>query len=135
MAVLTKNLLKLYHTLFEIQYSIPILSLLILFRNYLLQAGDYNSKIERQGGVPVKLRKAEYGDKNICGANIERIRKALGMKQTTLVSKMQLMGVDINPSSLSKLEGQTRSATDIELKAIATILGVSLDELLREDNE
>jgi hypothetical protein len=48
---------------------------------------------------------------------------------------MQLMGVDINPSSLSKLEGQTRSASDIELKAIATILGVSLEELLREDSE
>lgn len=83
----------------------------------------------------MKPRKAEYGDKNICGANIERIRKALGMKQTTLISKMQLMGVDINPSSLSKLEGQTRSATDIELKAIATILGVSLEELLHEDSE
>jgi hypothetical protein len=55
------------------------------------------------------------------------------MKQTTLVSKMQLMGVDINPSSLSKLEGQTRSATDIELKVIAAILGVSLEELLKEN--
>ena len=83
----------------------------------------------------MKPRKAEYGDKNICGANIERIRKQLGMKQSTLMSKMQLMGVDINPSSLSKLEGQTRSATDIELKAIANILGVSIEELLRESNE
>lgn len=78
----------------------------------------------------MKPRKAEYGDKNICGANIERIRKRLGMKQTTLVSRMQLLGVDINPSSLSKLEGQTRSATDIELKAISKILGVSVEELL-----
>lgn len=81
----------------------------------------------------MKPRKAEYGDKNICGANIERIRKQLGMKQTTLVSKMQLLGVDINPSSLSKLEGQTRSATDIELKAIAKILGVTIEELLSGD--
>lgn len=80
----------------------------------------------------MKSRKAEYGDKNICGANIERIRKQLGMKQTTLVSKMQLMGVDINPSSLSKLEGQTRSATDIELKAISIILGVPIEDLLKE---
>ena len=78
----------------------------------------------------MKPRKAEYGDKIICGANIERIRKRLGMKQTTLVSRMQLLGVDINPSSLSKLEGQTRSATDIELKAISKILGVSVEELL-----
>ena len=83
----------------------------------------------------MKPRKAEYGDKNICGANIERIRKQLGMKQATLVSKMQLMGVDINPSSLSKLEGQTRSATDIELKAIATILGVSMEELLKDNDK
>lgn len=83
----------------------------------------------------MKPRKAEYGDKNICGANIERIRKQLGMRQATLVSKMQLMGVDINPSSLSKLEGQTRSATDIELKAIASILGVSMEELLKQNDD
>ena len=80
----------------------------------------------------MKPRKANYGNKNICGANIERIRKALGMKQTTLVSRMQLMGVDINPSSLSKLEGQTRSANDIELKAIASILGVTLEALFED---
>ena len=79
----------------------------------------------------MKPRKAEYGTKNICGANVERIRKALGMKQTTLVSKMQLLGVDINPSSLSKLEGQTRVATDMELKAIAKILNVSMEELVK----
>ena len=83
----------------------------------------------------MKPRKAEYGDKNICGANIERISKAQGMKQATLVSKMQLMGVDINPSSLSKLEGQTRSATDVELKAIAAILGVTIEELLQEPEQ
>lgn len=82
----------------------------------------------------MKPRKAEYGTKNICGANIERIRKAQGLKQSALISKMQLLGVDINPSSMSKLEGQTRIATDIELKAIATALGVSIDELVN-DNE
>ena len=81
----------------------------------------------------MKPRKAEYGTKNICGANIERIRKAQGIKQSALISKMQLLGVDINPSSMSKLEGQTRIATAIELKAIATALGVSMDELAAEN--
>lgn len=81
----------------------------------------------------MKPRKAGYGDKNICGANVERIRKELGMKQGTLVAKMQLAGVDINPSSLSKLEGQVRIASDIELKAISRILGVSMEELVRTD--
>lgn len=83
----------------------------------------------------MKLRKAEYGTKNICGANVERIRKELGMKQTTLVAKMQLAGVDINPSSLSKLEGQIRIASDIELKAIARILGVTMEELVETENK
>lgn len=78
----------------------------------------------------MKPRKAPYGTKNICGANIERIRKQQGMKQATLISQMQLKGVDINPSSLSKLEGQTRIATDIELKVISEILKVSMDELV-----
>ena len=78
----------------------------------------------------MKPRKSALGTKNICGANIERIRKERGMKQTTLIAKMQLAGVDINPSSLSKLEGQIRIATDIELKVIAQILGVSMEELV-----
>ena len=82
----------------------------------------------------MKPRKAEYGTKNICGANVERIRKQLGMKQNTLVSKMQLLGVDMNPSSLSKLEGQTRIATDMELKALSQILGVTMEELVRTES-
>lgn len=87
------------------------------------------------GGDGLKPRKAEYGTKNICGANIERIRKQLGMKQTTLVSRMQLKGVDINPSSLSKLEGQIRIASDIELKVISEILGTTMEELVADTTE
>lgn len=83
----------------------------------------------------MKPRKAEYGTKNICGANVERIRKQIGMKQSTLVAKMQLAGVDINPSSLSKLEGQIRIASDIELKAIARILNVTMEELVETEND
>ena len=83
----------------------------------------------------MKPRKAAYGTKNICGANIERVRKRKKMKQSVLVSQMQLRGVDINPSSMSKLEGQTRIATDIELKAISEILNVSMDELVKENEQ
>lgn len=80
----------------------------------------------------MKPRKVAYGNKNISGARIEALRKERGMKQNTLVAKMQLLGVDINPSSLSKLEGQIRIASDIELWAIAKIFGVSVDSLLAE---
>ena len=82
------------------------------------------------GGDSVKPRAHPYGDKHICGENVERLRKEKGMKQITLVQRMQLLGVDINPSSLSKLEGQMRIATDRELWAIAKILGVTIDSLV-----
>ena len=78
----------------------------------------------------MKPRKQPYGDKNICGATVEQLRSDRKMKQHELVSQMQLLGVDINPSSLSKLEGQVRAATDIELRAIAHIFKVSMDNLV-----
>lgn len=78
----------------------------------------------------MKPRKIPYGNKNISGANIERLRKERHMKQADLASQMQTLGVDINPSSLSKLEGQQRIASDIELRAIAQIFKVSIDEIV-----
>lgn len=78
----------------------------------------------------MKPRLTPYGNKNICGAAVERIRKERNMKQNELVAQMQLLGVDINPSSLSKLEGQLRLASDIELWAISRIFHVSIEELL-----
>ena len=82
----------------------------------------------------MKPRRIPYGDKNICGARIEALRKERGMKQMELVSKMQLMGVDINPSSLSKLEGQSRIASDVELLAISRILKVTMDDLVDQSS-
>lgn len=78
----------------------------------------------------LKPRPQPYGNKNISGSIIERLRNERGSKQHELVSRMQTMGVDINPSSLSKLEGQHRAASDIELRAIAEILGVKANDLI-----
>ena len=80
----------------------------------------------------MKPRKLPYGDKNICGANIERIRREKGLKQLEIVAQLQVAGVDINPSSYSKLEGQRRMASDIEVQAIARILDVPVEVLFAE---
>ncbi len=77
----------------------------------------------------LKIRKQEYGNCNMVGKNIERMRKEKGIKQKDFVSKMQVFGCDINPTSYSKLEGQIRMATDRELYVIAKILNVKIDEL------
>lgn len=83
----------------------------------------------------LRPRNIPYGKMNISGANIERIRKSKGMKQAELVAKMQLMGVDINLSSMSKLEGQVRAISDIELKAISQILKVTMEELVATERD
>lgn len=77
----------------------------------------------------MKIRKKEYGDCNMVGKNIERLRKEKGIKQKDFISKMQTMGLDINPTSYSKLEGQLRLASDKELYIAAKILNVSIDTL------
>lgn len=77
----------------------------------------------------MKIRKQVYGDKNIVGKNIERLRKERGIKQKDFIAQIQVMGCDMNPTSYSKLEGQIRSATDKEIFVIAKILSVPIEEL------
>jgi len=80
----------------------------------------------------LKIRKSEYGNSNLVGKNIERLRKEKGIKQKDFISKMQILGCDINPTSYSKLEGQVRIATDKEIYIISKILNVSVDSLFEE---
>lgn len=77
----------------------------------------------------MKIRKNFYGDKNIVGKNIERLRKERGIKQKDFIAMMQVLGCDINPTSYSKLEGQLRSATDREIYAISKILNLPMEAL------
>ncbi len=83
----------------------------------------------------MKTRKKAYGNCNMVGRNIERLRKERGIKQKNFISKIQVMGMDINPTSYSKLEGQLRIATDKEIYVIAKVLGVPLEVLFESGSE
>lgn len=78
----------------------------------------------------MRIRKQELGDMNIIGEKVEKQRKSIGMKQKDLLAQLQIRGVDLNASGLSKLEGQLRGVSDYELKAIAESLDVSVNWLL-----
>ena len=82
----------------------------------------------------MKPRKLELGDRNLIGKRVTEARMAVGMKQVELLAKLQLAGVDMSIPALSLLEGQKRPVSDIELNALADILGVSVDWLLGRDN-
>ncbi len=80
----------------------------------------------------MKLRAKPLGNENVIGANVEKLRKAKGFKQKEFVAKIQASGVDINPTSYSKLEGQIRSASDKEVYIIAKLLEVKMEDLFNE---
>lgn len=80
----------------------------------------------------MKIRKKSYGEYNIIGKNVEKLRKERNIKQKDFIAQMQLLGCDINPTSYSKLEGQLRNATDKEIYVIAKILNVSIETLFSD---
>ncbi len=78
----------------------------------------------------MKHRKDPPGDKNIIGTQVVAIRKAKRMKQKDFLARLQTFGLDISPTSLSRLEGQYRLVQDYEVVAIAKALDVSFEDLL-----
>ena len=77
----------------------------------------------------MRARKNELGDKNIIGEKVTKIRISKGISQKEFIAKLQVNDADINPSSVSKIEGQTRQVNDKEIKAIAASLEVSILDL------
>lgn len=90
-------------------------------------------KIKFLGGLFMRIRKQELGERNIVGAKVEARRKAINMKQKDLLTQLQIKGIDLNASGLSKLEGQLRYVADFELKALSEVLGITVNELLDID--
>ena len=109
--------------------------------DYVVELQDKGFAYETSDGIYFDIGKfPDYGklsrlslEDQIAGARVEQRRKAIGMKQKDLLTQLQVRGVDLNASGLSKLEGQLRGVADFELKAIAEVLGVSVNWLLDID--
>lgn len=83
----------------------------------------------------MKVRVKDYDDRNMIGRRTEFLRKAQGIKQKDFIARLQVAGLDINPTSYSKLEGQARIATDREVFVIAQVLGVPMETLYEASGE
>ena len=66
---------------------------------------------------------------NIIGPQIKKLRKQAGLSQRQLSEKLELEAVYTCRGSISRIESGLRAVTDIEIEAIAKILGVSVDKL------
>ena len=80
----------------------------------------------------MKPRSNETGTKNIVGRMVVDIRKKHNIKQKDLLARLQILGMDISATSLSRLEGQHRLVQDFEVLILAKALGITTKELLGE---
>lgn len=67
--------------------------------------------------------------RNILGSKIKYYRLELNMTQDEFCSKLQLDGLKIDRTMISKIESCKRELYDFEVLAIAKVLNVSIDDL------
>ena len=72
---------------------------------------------------------------NICGQNVRKLRKQKKMSQDQLAAKLQIEGLGVNQNSISRIETGKRLVSDYELKALAHVFNVDIEELLAEDQQ
>lgn len=80
-------------------------------------------------------KRRSIGTENLIGQNVVLLRKRIRINQDTLLSRLQVRGIDISQTTLSEIEGQKRKVFDKELVALADILGVTLEELFEPKQE
>ncbi len=81
----------------------------------------------------MKKRVQPIGAKNIIGQQVRDIRLQKGIKQKELSFRMYQEGINLNTSTLSKIEGQLRAVSDRELVAFSQVLDVPVEELFAEN--
>lgn len=72
------------------------------------------------------------GKLNVIGNIIRKYRLSANLSQDDVSSKLLLLGINIHPKSYQRLENGERAIRDYELGAIAKVLNVSTDELLKD---
>lgn len=76
--------------------------------------------------------KATDGANNISGKKIKEYRLRLPQKtsQKAFADMLQLAGLGIDKNAVQRIEAGDRFVTDVELKIITKVLGVSYQDLL-----
>lgn len=69
---------------------------------------------------------------NIVGINIRKIRESKEWTQDQLAAKCNLLKWNISRSTVAKIEVKVRRVTDIEVKILAKVLSVPIEELFKE---
>lgn len=70
---------------------------------------------------------------NMVAPRIKQLRLEKGMTQKTLAERLETLAVYVCRGSISRIEEQKRTITDIELAGIAEVLQVDISEFFKKD--
>ncbi len=70
-----------------------------------------------------------HNKKNIVGTNLRAIRTHKHLTQQDVAVKLQLMGLDSDRITISRIENGLRFVPDYEVKLLADVLEVTYNEL------
>lgn len=77
------------------------------------------------------INKTAEGRNNLCGKNIEKLRKEMHISQRELADRLQIAGIDVDKNAIQRIECGKRFVTDIELVGLTKVLFCTLEELLK----
>ncbi len=69
--------------------------------------------------------------KNLVGKNVKHLRKQQNLTQEELSAKLETLAIYICRGSISRIEDQSRTVTDIELFGLSQVLSVPIEELFK----
>ena len=68
---------------------------------------------------------------NMVGKRIRELRVAKGLSQQALSEKLETLAIYVCRGSVSRVEDQLRTVTDIELYGFAKVLDVDISDLFK----
>lgn len=68
--------------------------------------------------------------RNLIGNNLKTFRKLKGISQEMFVAKLNLIGLDLDRTSLSRIENYNREVYDYELVYFSQVLEINIADLL-----
>ena len=70
---------------------------------------------------------------NMVGPRIKQLRLEKGMTQKTLAERLETLAVYVCRDSISRIERQKRTITDIELAGLGEVLQVDISEFFKKE--
>lgn len=69
--------------------------------------------------------------KNMIGKKVRQLRKDQNMSQAELSAKLETLAIYICRGSISRIEDQSRTVTDIELYGLSQVLSTPVEDFFK----